>query len=111
MPRMNLDRSYLGESERVTVRLGRTELAALDELATEWPGDRSDLVRRALREAVTTTRCRRRAAFEVALPTLTLAQLRVLAGEYRVRGRSRMTKADLEAATRAAVWRQTAPLT
>lgn len=110
MPRMNLDRSYWGESQRVTVRLGRTELAALDELATEWPGDQSDLVRCALREAVTTTRCRCREAFEAALPTLTLAQLRVLAGEHRVQGRSRMTKADLVGATRAAVWRLTAPL-
>ena len=111
MPRMNLDRSYWGESQRVTVRLGRTELAALDELAMEWPGDQSELVRRALREAVTTTRRRRREALEAALPTLTLAQLRVLAGEYRVPGRSRMTKLDLADATRAAVWRHTAPLT
>jgi len=111
MPRMNLDRTYWGPSQRVTVRLGRKEFAALSELATEWAGDRSELVRRALREAVTTTRSRRREAIEAALPTLTLAQLRVHAREYRVPGRSRMLKADLIAAIGAAVRRQTAPLT
>ena len=77
MPRRNLDHRYWGESQRLTVRLGRKELAALDELATEWPGEQSDLVRRALREALlAVVRTRRRDALETALPTLTLAELR-----------------------------------
>jgi len=111
MPRRNLDDNDHGRSERITVRLGRKERDALAELAALWPGDRSDIVRRALREAVDAARSRRRAAIETDLPTRTLAELRVLATDYRVRGRSTMTKAELAAAVRSAVQARTAPLT
>lgn len=111
MPRRNLDDNYRGESSRVTVRLGSQERAALDELALDWSGDRSELIRRALLEAVTATRRRRWEAIETALPTLTLAELRDLAREHRVLGRSRMAKADLASAIRSAVWSRTLPLT
>ena len=81
------------------------------ELAARWPGDRSDIVRRALREAVDAAWRRRRAAIETDLPTQTLAELRVLAADYRVRGRSTVTKAELAAAVQSAVRASTAPLT
>jgi|GEM_PF-6949798 len=109
MPRRNLDQSFWGERPRITLRLGTKERAALVELAKEWPGDRSELIRRALREAACATRRRRSEAIEAALPTLTMNGLRELARRYRVTGRSRMSKADLADAIRVAVRRRTPP--
>ena len=51
MPRKNLDQRW-GESRAITVRLGRDDRLALAELVDAWGGTQSDVMRRALQEAV-----------------------------------------------------------
>ena len=101
MPRRNLAGNFWGESQRLTVRVSSRELRALDDLADAWGIDRSEAIRRAIREAATGVRRQRRQALLAALPTITVAQLRRVAGELDVPGRSRMTSPELRNAVRA----------
>ena len=50
MPRKNLDR-FWGESDAITVRLGTKEWRALGALRSAWGGTKSEVIRRAIREA------------------------------------------------------------
>lgn len=100
MPRRSLDGSYWGESQRLTVRLTRRDLRLLDDLATAWTTDRSDVIRRALRDAADTARRKLRQERLDALPTMPVAELRRLASQLRIAGRSRMNSAALRAELR-----------
>jgi len=72
----------------------------LNELVAAWGGDRSEVVRRAIREAAAKARQQRRQALLHALPALTVVQLRSLATELDIQGRSRMTSPELRSAVR-----------
>ncbi len=96
MPRRNLAGNWWGPSERVTLRLTRADIALLDHLAEAWQGDRSEVLRRALREAGAAERRRRRDELLAALPTMSVPQLRSLAAEHWINGRSKMSKAELQ---------------
>ena len=69
MSRPNLAGDFWGESQRLTVRVSSRELRALDELTDAWGADRSEAIRRALREAAAGVRRQRRQALLAALPT------------------------------------------
>ena len=98
MARRNLAGNYWGESQRLTIRLSPADMRTLDELAEAWQSDRSEVLRRALREVAVSTRKRRRDELLSALPFLTLGELRALARDHQIRGRSKMTKPRLQAA-------------
>ena len=110
MPRRNLDNDYWGESPRVTIRLSRTDWVALGVLEEDWGLERSGLIRRALREAASKVRKQRREAIEASLLTMRVPRLRKLAGDYGIRGRSKMPKADLIKAIRRALYSENPPL-
>ena len=95
MPRNNLDGNRWGESQRLTVRLSRRERRALDELAVAWQSDKSEALRRAVRQAAAAVRRQQHEAWLDALPTMTVAQLRAHAARLHVARRSKMTKAEL----------------
>jgi len=92
MSRKNLAGNWMGESQRVTIRLTRADISLLDQLADSWQRDRSQVLRRLLREAGVRERSRRRDALLDALPSMTVSQLRALARERRIPGRSKMTR-------------------
>jgi hypothetical protein len=96
MPRRNLAGNWWGPSERVTLRLTRADIDLLDHLAEGWKLDRSEVLRRALREAGANERRRHRDALLAALPTMTVPQLRSLAADHWIDGRSKMNKAELQ---------------
>lgn len=104
MSRRNLRGSW-GESQRLTLRLTGTDFSELDDLAQNWGCDRSEALRRALRQAGVLERERRRKERLDALPTMRVAQLRELARQLRLTGRSKMTKADLRQALEARLTR------
>jgi len=105
MSRPNLAGDFWGESQRLTVRVSSRELRALDELTDAWGADRSEAIRRALREAAAGVRRQRRQALLAALPTSTVAQLRRLARDLHIPGRSRMTSLELRNAIRTSLER------
>jgi metal-responsive CopG/Arc/MetJ family transcriptional regulator len=110
MPRRSLDGSYYGESQRLTVRLTLRDLRLLDDLATIWRADRSEVIRRALRGAADGARRQLRQERLDALPTMPVAELRRLATKLRITGRSRMTSTALRAELRRTLTRcQTQP--
>lgn len=96
MPRRNLDGRYAGESRRITVRLGDKAMRDLDELTDAWGGERSDVIRRAVQQAATAARRQRREALVAEVPTMTIAELRRVARELYIDGRSRMTRPTLQ---------------
>jgi len=100
MPRRSLIGTTWGESERLTIRVSPRELRALNELVDTWGTDRSEVVRRAIREAAARARRQRRQALLESLPTITVAQLRRLAMELDIPRRSRMTSLELRNAVR-----------
>ena len=103
MPRKNLAGSYSGESERLTVRVSLAERRALDELAAAWSCDRSEAIRRAVRDQAEALRNQRREDTLARLDAMTVAELRDLAGQLRIRGRSRKTGPELRTAIRGAL--------
>ena len=103
MPRMNIAGNWSGESFRLTVRLSPPELWALNELCVAWRIDRSEALRRALREAAASALRQRREALLAEVPTLSVVDLRGLAARLSIAGRSRMSKALLRAAVVAAL--------
>ena len=105
MPRRNLSGTCWGVSERLTVRISPKELRAVNELVAAWGEDRSEAIRRAIRQAATQLRQRGRQARLDALPDLTVARLRRLATELGIPGRSRMTSAELRSAVRTVLQR------
>lgn len=105
MPRRSLAGTCWGESERLTVRVSPKELRALDALVAAWGTDRSEVIRRAIREAAARARRQRRQALLDALPAATVAQLRRLATELHIPGRSRMTSLELRNAVRSVLQR------
>ena len=105
MPRRSLAGTRWGESERLTVRVSPGELRALNELVDAWGQDRSEVVRRAIREAAAQLRQRRRQARLDALPDMTVARLRRLATELGIPGRSHMTSPELRCVIRTVLQR------
>ncbi len=95
MPRMNLDGTWCGASERLTVRLSQRDWSALQTLAAAWGTDSSGAMRRAVRQAYATRRKQELEAQLTALPTMTCKDLRAQAGRLHLPGRSRMSKAEL----------------
>lgn len=106
MPRMNLDRSWMGESQRLSVRLGLKDRQTLEKLCAEWGVDRSEAIRRALSEAEATNRHARSRQLVDRLPGLNAAALRAVAANLRIVGRSRMPKAQLTAAILSVITRE-----
>ena len=101
MPRKNLAGTWSGESRRLTMRREPRDLLHLDELAIAWQSDPSEVLRRAVREAAAVMRRRRHQERLDGLPTMSVAGLRGLAADLAVSGRSKMGKAELQAALRA----------
>jgi metal-responsive CopG/Arc/MetJ family transcriptional regulator len=92
----NLAGNWMGESHRVTLRLTDADIRLLDRLAETWQSDRSEVLRRALREAGVHEHRRHRDALLAELLTMTVPELRALACQHWIRGRSKMTKAQLQ---------------
>ena len=106
MPRHNLAGSYYwGESQRLTVRLSRRDLAGLDRLVELWGLDRSAAIRRALQQAAAEADRQRREALLSALPVMNVTELRSVAMRLRIKGRSRMKGEELRRAVRCIVQR------
>lgn len=103
MTRKTLGGTHWGESPRLTLRLTKADLQTLDQLASSWSLDRSETLRRVLREAGRAHRQRIRDALLASLPDLSLDALRVLARQRRIVGRSKMTKSRLLDALRARI--------
>ena len=95
MPRKNLAGTYSGESERLTIRLSLVDRTTLDRLAADWQTDRSETIRRAIREVAARVQRQRREQLRANLDTLTVAELKTLARRYGVPGRSTMSKSQL----------------
>lgn len=101
MTRKNLAGEHWGQSQRLTIRLTKADLRTLDQLTLAWTLDRSETLRRILREAGQAHREQIRDELLATLPQLSLDALRALARQRRIAGRSKMTKAALRDALRA----------
>ena len=106
MPRTNIAGDWSGESFRLTARLSPVELMALDDLCVAWSTDRSQALRRALRETAAAVARQRCDALLADVPTLSVAELRALAATLSIASRSRMPKSLLRAAVVAALYRR-----
>ena len=99
MSRKNIGGTW-GPSERITLRLSRADLRALDLLAEDGGQDRSETLRGVLREAAAELRRRKRSTLLTSLADLPRPELLRLAQTYGLDRSSKMNMSELREALR-----------